>query len=200
MKEDSISKHAKYLTRNLISKALVNRFFRRLGNLYLRIEPNLVLDIGCGEGLILRYLNTLKKLNESYAIDIDPAEVADAKKNIPFCHVEVGSIYQMSFKDNFADLVICSEVLEHIDDPLKGLKELHRVSKDRVIMSVPREPLWRLMNMARFKYWNRLGNTPDHINHWNLRSFSRFISPYFEILEIRLPLPWILLLCKKKSL
>ncbi len=193
------SKHAKYFTLNPISRKLVNNFFEQILELYLRVDPTKILDVGCGEGFILHTLNKARPIKEAYAIDYNEAEVNDAQRNLPFCDVRLANIYNIPYPDKTFDLVICSEVLEHLEDAKKGLTELYRVCSDQAIISVPNEPIWRLLNMARLKYWNRLGNTPDHLNHWSTKSFIRFVNYYFEILEIRKPLPWTILLCKKKN-
>jgi ubiquinone/menaquinone biosynthesis C-methylase UbiE len=192
------SKHAKYTTGNPVSHYLVSKFFNSLGMFYSKISVDSILDVGCGEGMVLNHLNNQNKIDTCFAIDFDENEVIDAKTNIPFCKVSVGSIYDIPYSDNFVDLVICSEVLEHLNNPEIGLKQLHAVTKKYALLSVPREPIWRILNMARFKYWNKLGNTPDHLNHWSKRSFKRFVSEYFEIIDTKLPLPWIILLCVKK--
>lgn len=192
------SKHAKYYTTNPISGKLVTNFFRNFSELYLSIEVDSVFDGGCGEGFLLDTLNKARPVRSCFAIDIDPDEVRDASKNLPFCNVRPGSIYDIPFDDTSFDLVICSEVLEHLEDPTRGLQELQRVSKKFALLSVPREPVWRIMNMARFTYWPKLGNTPGHVNHWNRSSFVRFVGDYFSIREVRTPLPWTLVLGEKR--
>ncbi|MFC2138999.1 class I SAM-dependent methyltransferase [Bacteroidota bacterium] len=191
------SKHAKYLTNNIISKQLVGNFFSEIGKLYNSIHVENILDVGCGEGFILNYLNSIKKITKASAIDVDPDEIKDAKQNLPFCNVMEASAYELPFKDNEFDLVICSEVLEHLEEPEKAIQEINRVANKYILLSVPNEPIWRILNMARFKYWNKLGNTPGHINNWSSRQFVKIVSKYFKINLIKKPLPWTVLLCFK---
>jgi len=193
------SKHAKYYTANPISGRLVKYFFRNITELYLSVEAESVFDGGCGEGFILNTLNKARPVRSCYALDLDINEVKDASVNLPFCDVRQGSLYEIPFKDDSFDLVICSEVLEHLEDPGRGLHELHRVSRKYVILSVPREPVWRILNIVRFTYWPEFGNTPGHLNHWTRYSFVKFVKKYFNILEIRSPLPWTLILGIKKQ-
>jgi len=192
------SKHAKYYTGNPISATLVKNFFKRISELYSSIEVESVFDGGCGEGFVLHTLNQVRPIKTCGAIDLDRIEVEDASRNLPFCDVKQGSLYDIPFENNQFDLVICSEVLEHLVEPEKGLKELHRICIKYAILSVPREPIWRIMNMARFKYWNHLGNTPGHLNHWSRPAFITFVEQYFIILEVKSPLPWTMLLAEKK--
>lgn len=192
------SKHAKYRDLNPISKYMVSGFFHSIRELFDATNPTTVLDVGCGESLVLKSLEDLMQGRSCYGIDHDPIEINDAKKNSPFCEFSVGSIYEIPFKDNFADLIFCTEVMEHLDHPDKALDELHRVTSNYAIFSVPNEPLWRILNMARFKYLSNLGNTPDHWNHWSSGAFKRFVGRKFTIIKELNPIPWNCLLCRKK--
>lgn len=191
------SKHSKYYTSNPISGRLVKNFFKEFTELYKSIEVESVFDGGCGEGFILHELNLARQIKSCSAIDLDENEAKDASRNLPFCDVRQGNIYEIPFQDNSFDLVICSEVLEHLENPGKGLLELYRVCRKYTLLSVPREPVWRMMNIARFSYWHDLGNTPGHLNHWSRSSFIEFVSDYFRILQTKTPLPWTIVLGEK---
>ena len=108
------------------------------------------------------------------------------------------SIYDIG-RAEAADLVVCCEVLEHLNDPDAALDCVHGVTGKYCLMSVPREPLWRALNLARGRYLSSLGNTPGHIRHWSSRSFLRFVSRRFKVLEVRRPIPWTMVLCEKKG-
>ena len=92
--------------------------------------------------------------------------------------------------------MVCCEVLEHLEDPARGLEVLAELARPWLIASVPREPLWRALNLARFSYISALGNTPGHLNHWSKHGFERFLAERFEIVEVRSPLPWTMALCR----
>ena len=81
------------------------------------------------------------------------------------------------------DLVLAIEVLEHVPDPAAALRELARVARRDVVLSVPREPIWRAANMARGKYWGDLGNTPGHIQHWSRAGFVRLVGAHLEVVD-----------------
>lgn len=200
MQRQDLSKHAKYTTQNPISKFLVTNFYADLVGLYEQLpQAERFIEVGCGEGFITNLLTGVKKPKKAYAIDLDSVEVADAKANNPDCEVLEASIYDIPFESGYFDTVVCCEVLEHLEDPEKAIAELHRVADRHVLLSVPHEPLWRAMNMARLKYWGQLGNTPDHRNHWSIRGFRKFVGPYFNIVGQKTPIPWTMLLCEKKS-
>lgn len=192
------SKHAKYNTANPVSRALVGHFYRTIAHVVANVAFDSVVDVGCGEGLLLRSLEPQLRGVACHALDADATEVADATANLPFCDVQVGTAYDIPMEDHSVDLVICTEVLEHLETPHRALDEFARVSNRYVLLSVPREPVWRMLNMARGAYWSDLGNTPGHLNHWSARGFRRFVSTRFHIAQRFSPLPWTVVLCERQ--
>lgn len=156
-----------------------------------RIEFQNVLEIGCGEGVLLYNLRERFGGKDVVGIDIGSADIETAKRNVPFVSFAVGDLYALPFSNGQFDLVLCCEVLEHLQKPEKALSEIKRVSGRYAIFSVPNEPLWRLAHIRE------LGNTPGHINHWNEKSFVRLVSIYFQITDTVAPPPWIALLVRK---
>jgi hypothetical protein len=119
-----------------------------------------------------------------------------ARRDLSGSLFERRSIYELDAARDSADLVVCCEVLEHLDNPDGGLRALQRIASRSLIVSAPREPLWRLLNLARGKYVADWGNTPGHVQHWSKRDFVGLVSRYFQVVEIRSPLPWTMLLCR----
>ena len=132
-------------------------------------------------------------------MDIDPIKIKTAKKNIPLVDCLAGSIYELPFVNNRFNLIICTEILEHLDAPNLALQEIRRVTDKYCILSVPNEPIWSFLNIARGAYISNLGSTPSHVNHWSSKSFQRYVSDYFQIIEVVRPFPWTLLLCCQKT-
>jgi Methyltransferase domain len=93
-------------------------------------------------------------------------------------------------------LIVCCEVLEHLEDPEAALETIARLARPWAIVSVPREPMWRALNLARLSYVSRLGNTPGHLQHWSRRGFVRFLERRLELVELHSPLPWTIALCR----
>lgn len=193
------SKHPKYQSKNIISRTLVKNFYANLHETIRNVEFNSVLDVGCGEGLVMKSMEKELRGKQCFAIDFDMNEVVDAKKNLDFCTVNQGSVYELDFADHSLDMVICTEVFEHLENPEAALKEIERVAANYVVISVPREPIWRMLNMARGSYWKDLGNTPGHLNHWSGSSFPKFISTKFDVIKVVKPLPWTIVLAKKRK-
>ncbi|MFC1566980.1 class I SAM-dependent methyltransferase [bacterium] len=192
------SKHSKYTTTNPISIYLINRFFDKVKSILNTLRFENILDAGCGEGLLLSHLKNDLSGRKIQAIDLDPLEIETAKKNIPFAECQTASIYELPFKNSEFDLVLCMEVLEHLDNPVNALKELSRVSKKYCLLSVPNEPVWRILNILRGSYITKLGNTPGHINHWSSKAIEKLVNNSFNIIKIEKSLPWTILLCEKK--
>ncbi|TIU41514.1 MAG: class I SAM-dependent methyltransferase, partial [Mesorhizobium sp.] len=109
---------------------------------------------------------------------------------------ETRSLFDLTPEVASAELVICCEVLEHIPDTEQALAILKSLAKPYLLVSVPREPVWRALNMARGKYIRSLGNTPGHIQHWSSASFINLLGKSLEVVEVRKPLPWTMALCR----
>ena len=113
------------------------------------------------------------------------------RPNLTFTAMEVE---RLEFADDEFELVAATEVLEHVTDPERALAEMARVASRYLLVSVPHEPLWRVLNVARGAYLRQLGNTPGHLNHWTRRSFVSLLGRYGEVMQTRAPFPWTMLL------
>ena len=109
------------------------------------------------------------------------------------------AVQELDPERDAAELIVCCEVLEHLPDPLAALEILAGLARPWLLVSVPREPLWRALNMARFAYVRSLGNTPGHVNHWSKQTFIAFLARRFEVVEVRAPLPWTMALCRARG-
>ncbi|MGY1425762.1 class I SAM-dependent methyltransferase [Lysobacter sp. A289] len=195
----------KYNTRNPIARRLMQGFFDSFDDLLSRTgKPATALEAGCGEGeLTIRVARaTPAAIN---AFDISPEVVGEARQRAAAAGVQdritfrSDSIYELSAPRDQADLVVCCEVLEHLDEPGAAVEKLASVCGQHLIVSVPREPIWRALNLARGKYWSDLGNTPGHYQHWSSTAFRIMLEKHFEIIELRRPLPWTMALCRPRS-
>lgn len=192
----------KYGSRNPIVKWMMNGFESTLSELVNKASPESIHEIGCGEGYWVLSWNEkgLSARGCDFSVDVIDIARENAKKQaLSPSLFEARSIYDLDTVQDSADLVVCCEVLEHLEDPESGLKALQRVARKHLIVSVPQEPLWCALNLARGKYITRFGNTPGHLQHWSKRSFVELVSKYFEIIEIRSPLPWTMLLCRPRD-
>lgn len=173
-----------------------------LSALVQRVKPRTINEVGCGEGYWIIEWSELGINARGSDFSSKVVEIARSNaeaKSIPGSCFSVKSIYELEPELERADLIVCCEVLEHLDDPRKGLAALQRIVTGHLVVSVPREPLWRILNMMRGKYLQDFGNTPGHIQHWTASGFERLIGEHFDILEVRKPMPWTMLLCTPKS-
>ncbi len=183
----------KYGTKNPIARALMRGFLGAVGELFEQTHAVSVLEVGCGEGLLAQHLMRVAAPRGRFvACDLELDRIAPGLD--PRIELMRASIYELPFADDSFDVVVCCEVLEHLEDPRGGLRELARVAARRVLISTPWDPVWRAMNMLRGRYLGALGNTPGHIQHFTRRSLVRLAETELRVLERRTPLPWTILL------
>lgn len=158
-----------------------------------------VLDVGCGEGFTLYRLAEEKIGKHLEGIEYLQTAIDIGKKIHPNIRFKKGDIYQLPYKDNSFDLTICTEVLEHLADPKKALKELVRVSSTYCLLSVPNEPFFMAANFLRGKNWSRFGNDIEHIQHWSSKGFAQFVldNCSAHVIAQKHPFPWTVLLLRK---
>lgn len=190
----------KYRNPNPIARWLTNGFYRSLGNILSTLpDSDRVLEIGCGPGESTRRIQTMlggrhfeASEYEQRLVDLNLAEGFP----VP---LRQESAYELQRPDNAFQCVLMLEVLEHLDDVETALAELFRVAETSVVVSVPNEPLWRILNFARGKYWSALGNTPGHINHWSPSAFRKLIGRHGRIVSVHKPLPWTIIHARPQS-
>jgi SAM-dependent methyltransferase len=157
----------------------------------VRPAPATVHEVGCGEGRLSRLLRD--RLGVAVrASDFSSELVAENRaRGEPGIEYAVRSIYDLERAADRAELIVCCEVLEHVERPEDALAALRRLDAPAYIVSVPREPLWRVLNVVRGKYWRALGNTPGHLNHWSRAGFCGFLaSGGFQVEQCVQPIPW----------
>ena len=185
----------KYGTKNPISKALMDGFLGSAKELFGKAAPQTVIELGCGEGELAARL--LEGQQADYlGTDLSSNIIEEAQRRYPHLKFQARGADDIALPDGAFDLVVACEVLEHVEDPPAVLREIKRLSSKWALVSVPREPIWRALNMIRGAYWGELGNTPGHIQHWGRRQFIAFIESELSVVEVRTPLPWTMLLCR----
>lgn len=190
----------KHTNSNPIQQYLIGRFYKQIFFLLKPLKIETILDAGCGEGFTLVKLQRAKIGKRVQGIDNSSDAIKLAKKHYPTLPIEKGSIYDLPYEDSSYDLVIATEVLEHLDDPEKALNEVKRVASKYVLLTVPNEPLFTIANFLRGKYLKNLGNHPEHINHWSKRKFRNFVKKSgLRVSTVKTPFPWTVVLAKKNG-
>jgi 2-polyprenyl-3-methyl-5-hydroxy-6-metoxy-1,4-benzoquinol methylase len=192
----------KYGSTNPVVRRLMAGFERNVDELFAQAAPSSVLDVGCGEGILTtQWAQRLPPAPAGRIVGIDledPKLTAEWAAREPHAnlHFRPMTVERLQFADDEFELVAATEVLEHVDEPERAVAEMARVAARWLLVSVPHEPLWRALNMARGAYLRDLGNTPGHLNHWSRRSFQNLLAPHGEVVQTRAPFPWTMLLVR----
>jgi 2-polyprenyl-3-methyl-5-hydroxy-6-metoxy-1,4-benzoquinol methylase len=188
----------KYGSTNPVVRRLMAGFERTLDDLFAQAAPASVLDVGCGEGVLTEQWADRIAPGRIVGIDLEDRKLSAEwqgrrRPNLTFAPMEVE---QLAFADGEFELVAATEVLEHVADPERALAEMARVAGGHLLVSVPHEPLWRTLNVARGAYLRQLGNTPGHLNHWTRAGFVRMLGAHGQVVQARSPFPWTMLLVR----
>jgi len=192
----------KYHSGNPIVRKIMRGFEAALLKLVADANPSSIHEVGCGEGYwVLRWHEQGLDVRGSdfSGTVIDLAKSNALEHDLTTDIFKQKSIYDLQSEWDSADLVVCCEVLEHLEQPQEALQVLQKISPKYAIFSVPREPIWSMLNVARGKYWSSLGNTPGHIQRWSQREFLTLVSQYFNVEQVSAPFPWTMLLCSPKK-
>jgi len=187
----------KYETKNIIQKKLVNIFLNNISNLISSIEAINILDLGCGEGFVIKHLRDINSNLKFEGVDVNEAAVDLAKKINPGVKFQKRDINALQYKADSFDLVILIEVLEHLEDSGKVLNDIKKFSNKYFIFSVPWEPFFSIANFLRGKNISRWGNNPEHLQKWGRNQFIALVGKYYSVLKVVCSFPWIIILCKK---
>jgi len=188
----------KYASANPIERRLMARFMARFDAMLPVRTPARVLEVGVGEGQIAARVRERYPGAAIAGIDLPDPSLADhwRTRALPGAFAD---IVALPFPDASFDLVLAIEVLEHVPQPDAALREIARVAAGDVLVSVPREPLWRVANIARGKYLAALGNTPGHVQHWSRRRFTAVVGCVLDVTAVSNPPPWTMVAARVRA-
>ncbi len=193
----STTNQQKFLNQTPIQQGLIGNFHRQFLATLVSVQPTSILELGCGEGYLLNKIHQQLPATPMLGLDTLAAALQEGHHLFPGLKLESGDIYHIHQPDASWDVTIASEVLEHLDDPKAAIRELKRVTKRYVLLSVPNEPWFRLGNFARGRHVRRFGNHPEHINMWTKKKFSRFVGHELTIEKSISAFPWTIVLARK---
>lgn len=192
---ETTDNYRKHTSKNPLKIVFSANFKRDLISLIAPLNPQKILDAGCGEGFTLQSLYELKIGKTLEGIDFSKEAIEIGKKQYPHLNIKTGDIYNLPYKDNSFDLVICTEVLEHLENPQNAINELKRVSSKYILFTVPNEPWWMLFNFTKWGRQKEIG----HINHWSSSSFRKLLEKSgLKVQSLKLPFPWTMILAEKQ--
>lgn len=191
-------KHEKYDTKNPLGQFLIKNFMGAIDTLLFPIKRHIykITECGCGQGHVTRQLSKSVPHAQvtGFDISLNDLKIAAATSS-PRITFKQKSIYKLAQTEK-ADLVVCCEVLEHLEDPLLALEKMLSLNAKYYLFSVPREPIWKLCQFLVGNNMAEWGNTPGHINHWSGKAFDAFLGKYFQPIRKMKPFPWQMSLVK----
>jgi 2-polyprenyl-3-methyl-5-hydroxy-6-metoxy-1,4-benzoquinol methylase len=160
---------------NGLYQRVLGRYLDRMAAQVQAVAPARVLDAGCGEGYVYRGLRRRGVSAAWEGYDLSAGAVAFAATQSPEAVWGVADLRRIPVAGRHADLVLCSQVLEHIPSPEGVRDELARVSARWLLVSVPLEPLFR--SICAVTVATGIGQDPGHVNFWTPRGFRDFLRP-----------------------
>lgn len=131
-----------------------------------------ILDIGSGTG---DDLNIINKYGNTFVIDINQ-EALDLIPNNLIHEKKVGDITNISYPDNYFDLVLIFDVLEHIENDQKALEEIKRVLKPGAIL---------MFTVPAFNFlYNKHDKYLGHFRRYSKKNLKNLINNDFEIITL----------------
>lgn len=194
------SNYRKHTSSSKLQRALINRFHTSIASIVTELRPSTLIDCGCGEGFVDEVLLSSIPELQITGFDVLPDSVELARRRNPRATFDVGSIYNIKHDDNAFDVAVSFEVFEHLYEPDKAMKEIARVAKDYVVLSVPHEPFFCLANAARGKNLDITpkGSDPDHRNFWSKSDFGKFVSKELDVVLLTGSMPWTICVGKTR--
>lgn len=189
--------HSKHIHQNTVFQFFVARFFRKFYQFFNMMNADSVLEIGCGEGFVLDYLAKRNPTLHLRGIDRDFEAVRMASKiSASVIEFVCADGAHLPCDDDSFDAVILSEVLEHVPNPDAILKEAIRVTRRYLLITVPREPYFKMI--ARCFESFRIAEDPDHIHFWTRPQFQVWLESMVRMVRNETRGFYQLALCEKR--
>jgi 2-polyprenyl-3-methyl-5-hydroxy-6-metoxy-1,4-benzoquinol methylase len=192
----------KHESTNPIQRRLIDAFHARVVDLVRAAAPSCILEVGCGEGYVLAELQRAGVGADLIGVDLSERAIDAARARVaPPVRLYVGDAREVAqtLDGRAADLVMMLEVLEHLHEPESMVENLTQLTTRHVLLSVPREPFFRGMNLLRLKNVRAFGNDPEHVNHWSARGFVELVARHFDVVATVRPFPWTLVLARVRT-
>jgi len=162
--------------------------FKSIKNLIGDVSDKIILDAGSGEGYFLSQI----KAKEKFGIEMSEKRVKKSLKKHPKLNVQVGDVKKLPFDDGVFDVIICSEVLEHVDRYEEALIEFKRCLKPSgmLVMSFPNE---RMVAFGRLLILKFPIHEIDHVNWITPKQIRKILGSKYTSSNIpSIPYPFCL--------
>lgn len=187
----------KFENQHPVQQILIKRFQKKFLEMIRDLNPSSVLEVGCGEGFLMQTIAQTLPSAKILGLDVNDEALAEGRRLWPKLSFAHGDIFHLEQPDSSWELVIASEVLEHLDDPKAALREMGRVSSRAVLLSVPHEPWFRMGNLARGRDLRRWGNHPEHVNQWSPQAFASVVGEVLKVDQLTGSFPWTIVLAHR---
>lgn len=138
-----------------------------------------VLDLGCADGHLTSWLVHQWPGGNIWGIDVVAKLINAAAKKYPGAKFKLGDAHQIPFDDNYFDLIVCSETLEHVIDPLKVCREARRVLKKGGVLVMELDTGSRLFTFLWY-FWTHFGAgrvwDNAHLHQFDHKTLPQVIS------------------------
>ncbi|MBF0567056.1 MAG: class I SAM-dependent methyltransferase [Nitrospirae bacterium] len=128
-------------------------------------KDRVIVDLGCGEGITLKKI--VNKFPAAIVLGID-----GMTENIDICTrlglpASLGDVYNLDLPENSVDVVLLFEVIEHLSEPLKALREIHRILKPngKLIIIFPNDGFFKIARILTLKI-KEAAYDPGHVKQW----------------------------------
>jgi 2-polyprenyl-3-methyl-5-hydroxy-6-metoxy-1,4-benzoquinol methylase len=142
-------------------------FYEEVATIVAPFEPRSIVDVGCGTGHLLRFVVERMSGTPERVVGIDHSEAGlrRARELLPSATWRVEDIYDLSVDGERFDLVLCTEVLEHLHEPERAVRVLRSLcaSDGRVVITVP--------DGARDSW-------EGHVNFWEEDQLRAFLASH----------------------
>ncbi len=187
--------HTHYHSNNPLERAIWQKKLAWMKETLATIPHKSVIDIGCGDGGLVETTNPKSAYT---GVDISPTQLGHFKSHLPnIKKTHSGKItlvehdvLTLPFKANTFDLALACDVLEHVMDPQKAVREIKRVLVPRgfALFSIPNEPIWEAIRVMSLRWPPR---SPDHLYHITPDVITKEFPNVVSQAYLPIPLPGI---------
>ena len=134
-----------------------------------------IVDIGCGEGITLEKLHRLFPERKVFGIDMLSENIDICRRH--GCKVEVGNVYNLQLPSKSVDFVLFMEVIEHLEDHVTAIQEVHRVlvPGGRLVVVFPNDWVFKIARILTLRF-QEAAYDPGHVRQWTPHSMRTFLE------------------------
>lgn len=173
-----IDYYDKGLKINIFQKLWHNHKFHTFQKVVNDNKYDNILDVGCASGLMTNKIAQIFPESKITGIDIYEAGIKYAQKKYRHLNFLTGDVHKLPFSNNYFDLIVCYETIEHVINPLKVLQELQRVAKKNASIIIAMDSGNMLFRIVWFFWENTKGKVwkGAHLHPFHHRQLEKLIK------------------------